>query len=182
MKHKSNDAYSYAIQEEAYVKHLDISLAVDFDLKSIKGEAVYDIVAETFAQKILFDTRDLNIQGTFILDKDHWEEVAFNMGLEDNTFGQSLSIPINSQTQKVKILYTTKQDAAALQWLTKEQTAGGDYPFLFTQSQAILARTWLPCQDSPGIRMTYTKSKVPYYLMAVMAQQTQGKVKMYLLF
>ena len=168
--YKSNDAHSYAIQEEAYVKHLDISLEVDFDLKSIKGEAVYDIAADTFAQKILFDTRDLNIHGAFILDKDHWQEVAFNMGLEDNTFGQSLSIPINSQTQKVKISYTTKQDAAALQWLTKEQTAGGDYPFLFTQSQAILARTWLPCQDSPGIRMTYTaKVKVPDYLMAVIS-------------
>ncbi len=168
--YKSNDAHSYAIQEEAYVKHLDISLEVNFDLKSIKGEVIYDIVADTFAQKILFDTRDLNIHGAFILDKDHWQKVAFNMGLEDNTFGQSLSIPINSQTQKVKISYTTKQDAAALQWLTKEQTAGGDYPFLFTQSQAILARTWLPCQDSPGIRMTYTaKVKVPDYLMAVMS-------------
>src|SRR3546814_7861746 len=61
-------------------------------------------------------------------------------------------------------------EAAALQWLDPMQTAGKEYPYLFTQSQAILARSWIPCQDSPGIRFSYSaKVQVPKDLIALMS-------------
>jgi aminopeptidase N len=84
--------------------------------------------------------------------------------------GKALEIDIFPSTDSVTIYYQTSADAEALQWLSAQQTTGKKYPFLFTQSQAILARTWVPCQDSPGIRFSYTATvKVPENLLAVMS-------------
>ena len=86
--------------------------------------------------------------------------------------GSELIVHIKPNTKKVKIAYSTSPSAAALQWLTPQQTAGGNHPFLFTQSQAILARTWIPLQDSPGIRFTYqAKISIPPGLMALMSAE-----------
>ena len=84
--------------------------------------------------------------------------------------GQKLIVDITPNTDVVRIYYRTTEKSDALQWLTKEQTADKTHPFLFTQSQAILARTWIPCQDSPGIRFTYNaRVKVPDNMMALMS-------------
>src|SRR5207244_920353 len=86
--------------------------------------------------------------------------------------GRPLTIAITPETKSVSIDYSSSPEAAAVQWLAPEQTAGGKHPFLFTQSQAILARTWVPCQDSPGVRMTYQATvHVPRGLLAVMSAE-----------
>ncbi|MDP4843779.1 MAG: M1 family metallopeptidase, partial [Salibacteraceae bacterium] len=61
----------------------------------------------------------------------------------------------------------------AIFWLDN----GDKPPFMFTQSQAILARTWLPCQDSPGIRYTYNaRVTVDAGLMALMSATNPTEV------
>src|SRR5690606_30025527 len=88
----------------------------------------------------------------------------------DDILGQSLSIDVAPDTRSVQIRYRTSPEAEALQWLTAHQTAGKLHPFLFTQSQAILARSWVPCQDTPGVRFTYDADvTVPAHLMALMS-------------
>jgi aminopeptidase N len=59
--------------------------------------------------------------------------------------------------------------------LSPAQTAGGQLPFLFSQGQAILTRTWVPTQDSPGIRQTWSARIVaPKDLTVVMSAEQLG--------
>ncbi|RAU83499.1 aminopeptidase [Pontibacter arcticus] len=164
----SADVHSYARPAEAVAKHLDLDIAVDFNSKTISGTASYLIDNLTKTNEIVFDVRGLQIEKVYL--GDNKEETTFTLG-ENNTFlGQPLTVNIKPDTRTVTIQYKTSADAAALQWLNPQQTAGKKYPFLFTQSQAILARTWIPIQDSPGIRITYNATvKVPKELLAVMS-------------
>ena len=56
----------------------------------------------------------------------------------------------------LKIFYSTTPKCTALQWLPAEQTLGKKHAYLFSQCQAIHARSLVPCQDTPGVKMTYS--------------------------
>lgn len=187
-----NDPHSYAEPNQAVVTHLDLDIDVDFALKRIKGVASYIIDNKTGTDKIVLDVNGLiiknisiseNNSGTkkfgYSSDKGFYSEsepsfegatTEFKLGENDEILGQALTIIIKPETKRINIEYETTDGARALQWLDAQQTAGKKYPFMFTQSQAILARTWLPCQDSPGIRYTYNaRVKVPEYMLALMS-------------
>ena len=169
------DVHSFAKPEKAIVKHLELDLNVDFSTQIISGKAAWTIENISGGTEIVFDSRQLQIQKV-TLGTDE-TETTFTLGDEVKYLGQSLHVKIDPSTTRVTIYYSASKDAAAIQWLNPQQTAGKKYPFLFTQSQAILARTWIPCQDSPGIRFTYTaKISVPKDLLAVMsAENPQAK-------
>jgi leukotriene-A4 hydrolase len=172
LKHKINshmphDIHSFARPEEAIVKHFDLDLTVDFNKKILSGKVVLTIENKTNTDTLFLDSRDLNITKVLLDDN---SERPFVKGANVKYLGQELRINIRPGTKKVTIQYSTSPGAAALQWLSPEQTAGGQQPFLFTQSQAILARTWIPLQDSPGIKFTYNATiHCPKDLMAVMS-------------
>lgn len=168
-----NDAHSFAQPNDAVVKHLSLDITVDFASKTIAGYATWEI-EPTDANEIIFDTHHLVIQGVTLNDG---ETTNYEVGPYDPIKGSPLNIAISAQTKKVRIQYATTADSYALQWLSPEQTAGKKEPFLFTQSQAILARTWIPCQDSPNIRFTYdAKVKVdPRFLALMSAENPQQK-------
>ncbi len=170
-----NDPHTYARPEIAVVKHLSLSLSVDFEKQILSGSAKLNIEHASDAKEIILDTRDLTIERVFADDA----ETTFRMGDSSKIMGNALHVTISSNTKSVIVYYSTSPNAAALQWLAPEQTAGGKTPFLFTQSQAILARTWIPIQDSPGIRFTYDATiKVPANLLPVMsAENPQEKNK-----
>lgn len=166
----AGDQHSLAQPEIAVVKHLDLDLKVDFATHILTGKADWTIENLAQANEIVFDTRDLTIQKVTIGEEG--KETKFKLGEEIKFLGKSLTVNIEPTTTRVSIWYTTSKDAAALQWLNPQQTAGKQHPFLFTQSQAILARTWIPCQDSPGIRFTYNATvNVPKELLALMSAQ-----------
>src|SRR5690606_19818365 len=100
------------------------------------------------------------------------ETLTHRIGADDPNLGQPLVIDLPANADTVVVAYRTAPDAAALQWLEPGQTAGGRMPFLFTQGQAILTRTWVPTQDSPGIRQTYEAViRVPAGMQAVMSAE-----------
>lgn len=167
-KTASGDTHSFAEPEKAIVNHLDLDIKVDFDTKQISGKASWNIENPSGGTEIIFDTRQLSISKV-TLDDDE-QEASFNLDKEVEFLGQALRVKIKRSTAKVNIYYSSSPAAAAVQWLDPQQTAGKKYPFLFTQSEAILARTWIPCQDSPGIRFSYNATvTVPRDLLALMS-------------
>lgn len=146
------DPHSYAIPEDAVVKHLHWTAKIDFQTRTIDAIATWDISVDDNADLITFDIKNLEIDSVWLDDK---HPAEFRLSESDPLLGQALAILVVPGTKRVSIKYKTSPDAEALQWLDPQQTAGKAHPFLFTQSQAILARSWIPCQDSPDIRFTY---------------------------
>ncbi|UOG72980.1 M1 family metallopeptidase [Hymenobacter tibetensis] len=165
------DPHSYARPSEVSVQHLSLTLTVDFETQTLAGSATWQIRNHTGTSHLLLDARELAIDAV-LLGNRQGQPTEFALGEPDLVLGQPLRIAIQPDTQEVTIYYRTTPGAAALQWLTPEQTAGRQHPFLFTQSQAILARTWIPCQDSPGVRFTYdAQVQVPAELLALMSAE-----------
>lgn len=159
-----SDVHSFAQPNKARVTHLAWKANVNFESKTIQATATWIIRSEE-ANEIVLDTKALSIKKVSANGK----QVEFTLGEEDAILGQALHIPIKEDTKTIAIEYTTSPGAEALQWLSPQQTSG-KHPFLFTQSQAILARSWVPCQDSPGIRFTYAAEvTVPKDLLPLMS-------------
>ena len=160
---RATDHHSYSKPAEAVVTHLDWNAVVDFESRTIAATATFDLETSDNAEKVILDIRELDILSVQVDGKDS----PFKIGEEQEFIGSPLSIEITPSTKKVSINYNTQPGADAFLWVEGSEDA---HPFLFTQSQAILARTWIPCQDSPGIRFTYNATvDVPKDLMALMS-------------
>ncbi|MEP2025086.1 MAG: M1 family metallopeptidase [Reichenbachiella sp.] len=164
---EASDSHSFARPNEAVVTHLNWNANVNFELKKIEATAMLTINTSPEAKQLILDTKDLTINS--IMNGNN-EVLNFVLGESQPHLGAPLTIDITPQTKNVVIAYETSEKAEALQWLEPSQTTDKAYPFLFTQSQAILARSWIPIQDSPGIRFTYdAQVKVPTELLAMMS-------------
>ena len=160
------DPHSYAKPLEARVTHVALDLDVDFDTKRVSGTAALDIDRKPDAKEIILDDKGLEIQS--ITDGD--KPLQYKVGAVDENLGAPLAVTLNPDTKKLVITYKSAPDAQALQWLAPEQTAGKQHPYLFSQGEAIYNRTWIPTQDSPGIRQSWeARIHVPAPLTAVMS-------------
>jgi aminopeptidase N len=168
-KGMSNDTHTFSSKSDVRVEHLSLDINVNFDSKIIEGTANY-----TINKNHADDTIHLDVKGISIIDVLNAEtndKLNFNIAETDKVKGEDLAINVKG-VNAISIKYKTANDAAALQWLTPEQTADKKHPFLYTQSQAILARTWIPCQDGPGVRFTYdARVTVPKELIALMSAE-----------
>ena len=163
------DAHSYARPDEARVSHVALTLDADFGESVLDGTAMLTVEAAEGATHVVLDTRDLTIQRVTDAAGTPLEN---ELGAVDPVLGAPLTVALPRVGNRIVVHYRTSPDAAAIQWLTPAQTSGGRLPFLFTQGQAILTRTWVPTQDSPGLRQTYEATiTVPSELTAVMSAE-----------
>jgi leukotriene-A4 hydrolase len=170
------DEHTFSKADLAVVKHLDLDIKVDFDTQTISGKASWQIDNISKGNEIIFDENTLNITKVTLGDDE--KETKFELGKEVEFHGKPLRVTIEPNTTKVNIYYSTTKDAVALQWLNPQQTADKKKPFLFSQGESIWSRTWIPCQDSPGIRFTYNaKVTVPKDLLAVMSASVNPQKK-----
>ncbi len=145
--------HSYSNYDSIDIINLNLNLNVDFDKKILNGVANYQIDNHTKTNYIIFDIKNLKILKVRLNDS---LDAAYSFSKEDEILGKALVIEINPYTHKVSIQYETTKLSEALMWLSPDQTADKKHPFLYTQSQAILARTWVPCMDAPAVKFTYT--------------------------
>lgn len=162
----TTDPHSYGRPDRVAVRHLSLDLDVDFVAQRLSGTATLRLEhRDPAAAEVVLDTWDLDVQAVTRADG---TALDFSLGEHDPILGRPLTIATGG-ADRVVIRYATGADARAVQWLGPAQTASGQ-PFLFTQSQAILARSWIPLQDSPSVRITYDATvRVPSNLLAVMS-------------
>ena len=173
----AHDYFSYANTDEFVTQHIALDLDVDFAAQTLNGSVVLHMnVLDASAREIVLDTRDIAIESVVFLGANGTTEVAaYEMGETDAVQGTPLIITVPGdyagETElEFRIDYETSPKASALQWLPPELTAGGKHPMMFSQSQSIHARSWIPLQDTPAVRVTYEAViHTPAELLAVMS-------------
>ena len=169
-----NDSHSFSNPRQISMSHVHLNLKVNFDSTCLDGTASINLIRNKPADTLWLDTRGLQIM--YVTLDSASEKVNYFLGNDVIFKGKPFGIPVKQNTKVVHIKYKTTNQSVALQWLNPSQTAGKDFPFLFTQSEANLARSWVPCQDNPGVRFTYSADiTVPKNMMALMSAENPQK-------
>ncbi len=162
----NRDPHSYTDLSQGRVKSMDLDLNVDFSSRTISGRAVF-FLADAMSGPLDLDTRDLTINSA---QDSSGKSLGFELAEVDAILGSRLRVILPENTTEFTIDFQTSPEASALQWLLPAQTAGGKHPYLFSQCQAIHARSVIPCQDTPLSRFTFNcNMTVPEELTVVMA-------------
>jgi aminopeptidase N len=167
--HHDIENHTHSNIDEIHTTHMHLDLLADFDNKKLSG-VVRHTMNNNGTKKAVFDIDGVNIQKVTIGDKNNEKEATFKIGENIENVGAPLIVEIDEQTTEINIYYETTPASNALDWLPPALTASGKYPFLYTQGQPILTRTWIPLQDTPANRITYSADiQVPEGLLAIMS-------------
>lgn len=152
------DEHSYAQPAKVRIDDLALQLAVDFEHKQLSGSATYTLNwIDKAATQLVLDSRDLSIEKIVGERSDgKWNDLKFSLAPADKLLGSKLTIETPERNARIRVTYKTSPNASGLQWLTPAMTEGKKTPFMFSQSQQIHARSWVPLQDTPSVRFTYT--------------------------
>lgn len=168
------DSSSYANVSAFVTSHLLLDLTADFTARTLSGTASlkFDRL-DPKATEVVLDTRDLTIRKVEAAIGDGaWVDTTYRLDAPTPAFGSALRIVMPPAADRARVTYTTSPTAKGLQWLTPAQTAGRQHPFMFSQAQAIQARSFVPLQDLPGVRFRYDATiRTPPELVAVMAAE-----------
>ncbi|WHU03140.1 M1 family metallopeptidase [Sphingomonas sp. NIBR02145] len=165
---EAKDVWTHAQPEVARVTHVDLNLDIDFASKTLSGVATLNVLAAKGAKEIVLDVDDLMIESVTC---PKGKVLPFTIGPRETETGLGSALTVQLEGNKqILIRYRTKPGASALGWLPPELTAGKKVPYLFSQGQPINNRSWIPTQDSPGIRQTWSATlTVPDGFVAVMS-------------
>jgi leukotriene-A4 hydrolase len=167
------DPHSYTDDAQVETESFDLVARVDFANRVLRCEVALTFRTPAEGGMLDLDTRDLAIE---VIRDDADRVLPFTLHPAEPILGARLEIELPEGTRSVRIRYRTAPDASALQWLEPAQTAGGKHPYLFSQCQAIHARSVIPLQDTPRLRQRYTAAfQVPKALRAVAAAAHRGR-------
>lgn len=168
------DVFSFAQPSEIVVRHVSLDLSVDFETKRLSGSATLSLYNVTGTRSLVLDTRGLTIHRVVL---DDGSDATFTLGIPSQ-LGQPLTIAVSPTTRTFRIDYTTSDAASALEWVSAEQTFGRQQPFVYSQNEADHARSWIPIQDTPQVRVTYDATlRVPPGMLALMSAENPQSVR-----
>ena len=154
---QDRDEQSWAEPQKVTISDMALELALDFDARTLAGSVTYTLDwRDEGADELTLDTRDLEIESAQARVGDAWEPLTFTLAPADPLLGSKLVIATPNRPETVRVAYRTSPNASGLQWMTPEMTQGKTLPFMFSQSQQIHARSWVPLQDTPQVRYTYS--------------------------
>lgn len=160
------DDHTQSNADSIDITHLNLDVKVNFDDRYIQGCATWDIDNKYNVSHLKLDGYKLTVDSILV----DGNKVDFAWGATVEHLGEQLQIPIEENSKLVAIYYKSDPSAQAMQWMTPQQTLSKKHPFLYTQSEAIYARSWIPVPDGPGIRFTYNaRVEVPKDLIALMS-------------
>uniref|UniRef100_A0A671RI90 Aminopeptidase B n=1 Tax=Sinocyclocheilus anshuiensis TaxID=1608454 RepID=A0A671RI90_9TELE len=173
---KAEDVATSSSFRQFKIDHFHLDLKVDFEQKTISGTETIQLQCIQDGQSEL----QLDIHPTLSV-----HEITFSHNARDWTtteflirdftnYGTTLDVkfpkPFNSDDKLQLAIKYTATDGPGVCWLEPEQTAGKLKPYVFTQGQAVLNRSFFPCFDTPGVKSTYSATvQVPDGFTAVMS-------------
>lgn len=169
---RDRDEHSYAEPDKVRIVDVALDLEVDFRSRQLHGYADLKLDwRDPEHRQLLLDTREVEIEKVLGRNgEEGWRRLSFSLAAADPILGSRLAVRMRQPYEQVRVRYRTSPAATALQWLEPGMTAGGEHPFLFSQSQAIHARSWVPLQDTPAVRFTYSaRVHTPKNLIALMS-------------
>jgi aminopeptidase N len=168
----TRDPTTYADLSQGKIHHIDFHIQVNFDEHVFDVEATYQL-NEPISGELTLDSYKIDLKEA----KTDRHALTWEFDPEDEFLGQRLQLKGFENDSSFTLTFSTSPEARALQWINGSQTKGGKHPFLYSQCQAIHARSIFPCQDTPSVRFTYSAEvQVPSALRAVMAaEQVEGK-------
>jgi leukotriene-A4 hydrolase len=168
------DPHSYFDTTQPRTSSLELEWFINFMEHRIEG-SVTIVLQNPSAGTMDLDTKGLTIRAVYSNSK---YPIPFQLGDEEPILGQRLRLDLPEGTQSIMISYVTSPEAVALQWFEPEMTLGKQQPFMYSQCQAIHARTIVPCQDTPRVRVTYRALvTVPEGITPVMSAGPAGQIR-----
>ncbi len=165
-----HDPHSYADLSQGRISHINLYIQTNFETHVLKIRADYQLT-EPVSGSLFLDTSQIDIESAHT----NGQAIQYELDNRDELLGERLHLKDLQNVSSFTLTFATSPDARALQWLPGIQTVGGGHPFLFSQCQAIHARSVFPCQDTPSVRFTFTAEvEVPGALTAVMAAEQVG--------
>jgi len=161
------DPTTYTDLTQGKIKRIDFHISVDFSRHTLDIEARYQL-QEPVRGSLYLDSFKIDLKEAHT----NGRQLEWDFDVEDDVLGERLHLQGLEGESSFTLIFRTSPEARALQWLNASQTAGGNYPFLYSQCQATHARSIFPCQDAPSVRFTYSAEvQVPQELVAVMAAE-----------